>query len=79
MPPPAVREHFHLFLKSLRVNMQRFGTPDMHIVSRVSDGDPAVTLQMLAGANIDFPPKPLGTPEEEYRANWARASWLLDS
>ena len=32
---PAVREHFRLFLKSLRVNMQRFGAPGMHIVSRV--------------------------------------------
>ena len=43
-----------------------------------SDGDPAVTLQVLAGANFAFPNKRLGTPEEEYRANCARASWLFD-
>ena len=55
-------------------------TLNKHVVDHQPEqkNDPIVTLQMLAGANIDFPDKPLNMPEEQYTANCARASWLLD-
>jgi hypothetical protein len=67
-----VRGHFDWFLRTLRVNMMRFGAVGEYILGRVTNSDPAVILRTLAGANQIFPDPPLGMAEEKHTANCAR-------
>lgn len=76
---PAVREHMRQFLAILHNVMPQAGTPGKHVADLVSSSCPERTLQIIAGADVDFPAGTVnGADAKRYVHECVRASWLLD-
>jgi hypothetical protein len=76
---PAVREHMQQFIAILHNVMPQAGAPGRYVAELVSTSHPEQTLQIIAGANVKFPPGPVtGSDAQRYVHECVRASWLLD-